>query len=279
MFTSAGGGRLAAVRPPLRGEHRAWRDKIQAPEREPREHAGIPLLHGHPGLRASSAARPTGRPVVLRGKVRGDEVTTRGQGSSRLATISAGLNASGVKCRSPTSSRATGWLKSSTARAAGGDKIASGSRTSSLAGTWCGPRAQRSAGRARGQGREGRCRRTPHGKRGRPLRDLVDVIGGRQAAADVEELAEPASAVRNLTAQPRNARFSRAATCALGELPQHLRRRLAVGREVVLPADEVVVDACGMRFAEVLISGATTGPGARRSAGGPCGARRSASRR
>ena len=131
---------------------------------------------------------------------------------------SAGWYSSGAKCRIATSISATGLLKSSTSRVAGSDKIALGVAEVRLD----------VGGAALGRGGEqgpgvGEHERVvvdvdDPGGRGDALRDLVHVVRGRQAGADVEELRDrPPRPARYLTARPRNARFSRAAVCTCGE--------------------------------------------------------------
>jgi hypothetical protein len=74
------------------------------------------------------------------------------------------------------------------------------------------------------------------------------ISGGRQAAADVEELPD-ARLGRQVPDRPAEERPVLAGRDGHGRgAPQDLRRRLAVHCEVVLPADEIVVDPRGMRL-------------------------------
>ncbi len=89
------------------------------------------------------------------------------------------------------------------------------------------------------------------GFRGQPLGDLVGVVGGRQARADVEELAYALL----LDQVPHGAREELAAGARLvqllGVVREELVARLAVGLEVVLAAQPVVPDPGGMRHGGV----------------------------
>jgi hypothetical protein len=78
------------------------------------------------------------------------------------------------------------------------------------------------------------------------LRHLVDVVGGGQAAADVEELGDArlSRQVPDGAAEERPVLAGR--DVRGGRAPQDLRRGLTVRREVVRPADEKVVDPRGM---------------------------------
>jgi hypothetical protein len=83
------------------------------------------------------------------------------------------------------------------------------------------------------------------------LRDLVRVVGRRQAGADVEELADPGlgDQVPHGPAQERPVGPGRADD--VGQEPAHLLTHGPVGREVVLAAQPVVPDAGGVRYAGV----------------------------
>jgi hypothetical protein len=85
------------------------------------------------------------------------------------------------------------------------------------------------------------------GRRRDFLRDLVDVVRGRQSGADVEELPD-ARLGRQVPHRAAEERPVLARRDPDGRhVPQHPRRRLAVGGEVVLPANEVVVHPGRMR--------------------------------
>jgi hypothetical protein len=84
------------------------------------------------------------------------------------------------------------------------------------------------------------------GRRRGFLGDLVDVVRGGQPGTDVEELPDagfggqvPDGAAEECPVLSRRDPDER-------RVPQHLRRRLPVGREVILAADEVVVHPGGM---------------------------------
>src|SRR6202012_881228 len=89
------------------------------------------------------------------------------------------------------------------------------------------------------------------GRRSDALGHLVHVAGGGQAAADVEELGD-ARLSRQVPDGPAEERpVLPGRDVRGGRAPQDLCRGLTVRREVVVSADEKVVDPRGMRLGAV----------------------------
>jgi DNA-binding LacI/PurR family transcriptional regulator len=70
------GVRAGFVVAPLGGKNHARRHQVEATERQPREHVGVPPLGGHPAL-LEGALRAGRRRAVLRGEVRRHDVAAR----------------------------------------------------------------------------------------------------------------------------------------------------------------------------------------------------------
>ena len=79
------------------------------------------------------------------------------------------------------------------------------------------------------------------------LRDLVHVAGAGQAGADVQELPDPGLGGQVPHGPVEERPVLPGGGAHRGPGAQHLAGRLPVGREVVFPAQEVVVDPGGMR--------------------------------
>ena len=111
-----------------------------------------------------------------------------------------------MKCSTATSITAIGWSKSSSRRTSGVVRMRSGWRRSSWT-TVAPVVAGQDLPAVRHRDRVDVDVDHP-GVRGAPLGDLVHVADGRDAGADVEELADAARPTRNCTARRRKARLA-----------------------------------------------------------------------
>jgi hypothetical protein len=83
------------------------------------------------------------------------------------------------------------------------------------------------------------------------LSDLVSVVGGRQAGADVEELPDPGLAGQVTDRADQETALHMGDIGDVGKHPQDHVADLAVGREVILAAQQVIPDPGRVRDASV----------------------------
>ena len=80
--------------------------------------------------------------------------------------------------------------------------------------------------------------------RGKRLRDLVHVVGGRQARADIEELADANFVSRNRTARRREITVLPGGDCRTGFDFKNFTGGRPVRSEIVLASEQHIIHPC-----------------------------------
>jgi MFS family permease len=242
--------RPGRVRPPVRHRHHTGRHQLKPGERQPGELALITQLGRDPGRPVGPLKGGHGR-IVLSGDVRGDEEAAGRQGVKQRREDLGGLPLIRDVVQDGDEHQRDGLAE---VEHLPGHRVGQDGRGLTQVGLDVSGAAIRSGGQQGARVREDQRVVVDvddaRGRRGR-LGDFVHVAGGGQPGPDVEELPDARlfRQVADRAAEERAVLTPGDATAWPGG--EYLLRHLAVGREVVLAADAVVVHPGRVRLGRV----------------------------